>query len=127
MSNDQRRRLAVICGSMTRLPHPPGVFDTDPSFTPDGRRVIVDRFDGTTEFAVSSKLDGSDQRVLVSPAGRDPNISPNGRSLSFLGFNDGDEPAALMTASIPDNHVSELTPFNFDVGFKSDWAPDGRR
>jgi Tol biopolymer transport system component len=109
------------------LPHPPGVFDSDPSFTPDGRRVIVDRFDGTTEFAVSEKLDGSDQRVFVSPAGPDPNLSPNGRSLSFLGFDNGEGPAALMTASIPRDEVRRLTPFSFDVGYKSDWAPDGRR
>jgi Tol biopolymer transport system component len=114
-------------GGLRVLPHPPGVFDSDPSFTPDGRRVIIDRFDGTTEFAVSSKLDGSHQHVLVSPAGPDPNLSPDGGALSFLGFNDGEEPAALMTASFPGNQVRQLTPFSFDVGFKSDWAPDGDR
>jgi Tol biopolymer transport system component len=109
------------------LAHPPGVYESDPSFTPDGRRLIIDRFDGTTESAISVKLDGSDPRPVATGTGPDPNLSPDGRSLGFLGLNNGEEPGALMTTSVPGNQLRQLTPFNFDVGFKIDWAPDGKR
>ncbi len=109
------------------LSHPDAVFESDPSFTPDGKRLIIDRFDGVSESAVSVKLDGSDPRVIAAASGPDPNLSPNGRSLAFLGFNGEDLGQALMTTSIPGNQQRQLTPFSFDVGFKLDWAPDGRR
>src|SRR5262249_15676078 len=97
------------------LPHPQGVFESDPSFTPDGKRLIIDRFDGVaTESAVSVKLDGSDPRVIATTTGPDPNLSPDGRSLAFLGLNNGEEPGALMTTSVPGNQLRQLTPFTFD-------------
>ena len=45
-----------------------------------------------------------------------------------MGFND--EPGggqALFTSGIDGRNPLQLTPFSFNVGFKLDWAPDGRR
>jgi Tol biopolymer transport system component len=109
------------------LPHPPGVYESDPSFTPDGRRLIIDRFDGTSESAISVKLDGSDPRTVATGTGEDPNLSPDARSLTYLGHNNGEGPGALMTTSVPGNLLRQVTPFSFDVGSKHDWAPDGKR
>ena len=110
------------------LPHPDGVADVDPSFTPDGRRLVVVVVDLTadTDTTWTMNLDGSDRRLLLPRSVEDPNLSPDGRSLAFLGF-DGTPPGALMTTSIPANQVRQLTPFSFDVGSKLDWSPDGRR
>ena len=110
------------------LPHPDGVADVDPSFTPDGRRLVVVVVDLATDTDTtwSMNLRGTDRHLILARGAEDPNLSPDGRSLAFLGF-EGDPPGALMTASVRGNQVHQLTPFSFDVGSKLDWSPDGRR
>jgi Tol biopolymer transport system component len=129
IGNDETASLAIMNadGSNLRLlPHPDGAFDVDPSFTPDGRRLIFTSFDAVGDGNWSMNLDGSDRRLINSPAGEDPNASPNGRLLAFLGFAGG-PPGALMTSAITGGPASQLTPFSFDVGSKLDWSPDGSR
>jgi Tol biopolymer transport system component len=108
-----------------------------PSFSRDGRRIIFDHYDPELDQGSirSMKLDGSDQRLLIGPLGEgtyphgatDANVSPDGRSLSFVGDNRMDFGQALFTANVDGSGPVQLTPFSFDVAVKQDWAPDGRR
>jgi Tol biopolymer transport system component len=103
-------------------------FAGQPSFTPDGQRVVFERYipDSNDDAIWSMNVDGSDQRRITSGPGgvTDPNVSPDGTSLSFVGLNGEDLGQALFTADIDGNNLHQLTPFTFDVALKEDWAPD---
>jgi len=117
-------------GLVELLPAPNG-FEGQPSFTPDGKRIVFERFeiDPCCDDAIwIMNLDGNvRERITSGPGGvTDPNVSPDGQTLSFVGFNGQDFGQALFTASIDGSHLFQLTPFTFDVAIKQDWAPDGR-
>jgi Tol biopolymer transport system component len=127
ISNEDGARVALMNadGSNVRvLPHPDGIAEFDPSFTPDGGRLVfaVEDIAAGSLTTWSMNRDGSDRRLVTSAGGEDPNASPNGRFLAFLG-----PPGALMTSAINGGPARQLTPFSFDVGSKLDWSPDGRR
>jgi Tol biopolymer transport system component len=115
---------------MVVLPPAPGGGEGDPSFTPDGNRIVFERFvpDTNDDAIWSMTVDGSDrQRLTSGPIGAtDPNVSPDGRALSFVSSN-GVDSGALFTSRIDGSQQLQLTPFSFDVGVRQDWAPDGRR
>jgi Tol biopolymer transport system component len=68
------------------------------------------------------------RRVATTPHGAtDPNVSPDGEAVSFVGFNGQEFGQALFTAGIDGEDVAQITPFTFDVAIKHDWAPHGRR
>jgi Tol biopolymer transport system component len=114
---------------MVVLPPAPAGGEGDPSFTPDGNRIVFERFvpDTNDDAIWSMNVDGTDrQRLESGPAGAtDPNVSPDGRALSFVSSN-GVDSGALLTSRIDGSQQLQLTPFSFDVGIKQDWAPDGR-
>jgi Tol biopolymer transport system component len=103
----------------------------DPSFTPDGKRLVFARFDPASndEAVWRMNLDGSGQvRVVGLPTGSiDPNVSPSGRTLTFRSSDGlpGDNGALFRSAS-DGSGVTRVTPFAF-VSIKHDWAPNGRR
>jgi Tol biopolymer transport system component len=103
----------------------------DPSFTPNGKtdRVLALRPESNDEAVWRMNLDGSDQRRIVGmPTGAtDPNVSPDGRTLTFRS-SDGlpGENGALFRSAIDGSGVAQLTPFDF-VSIKHDWAPNGHR
>jgi dipeptidyl aminopeptidase/acylaminoacyl peptidase len=113
-------------GDLSVLPsQTPGGCEGDPSFTPDGSRLVFERYDPATEDDAvwSMKLDGTDRQRITSAGAPDPNVSPDGRTVSFLG---GPEDAtALFTTGLDGSHLLQVTPF-IGIAFKSDWAPDGR-
>ena len=57
----------------------------------------------------------------------DPNVSPDGKTLTFVDFNGLDFGQALFTTGIDGSDLFQVTPFTFDVAIKQDWAPNGRR
>jgi Tol biopolymer transport system component len=118
-------------GPVRVLPAPPGTFESQPSFSPGGHRIVFSQFDGTREAAWSMHLDGTDRRLITAGPGdaTDPNASPDGRSISFVGVPNGqwEVEQALFTSRLDGRHVRQLTPFSSEVAIKQDWAPDGRR
>jgi len=114
------------------LLQPPNICEGEPSFTPDGTRIVFERFNiDTGEDAIwSMNVDGTDRRQVTTGTGigvTDPNVSPDGKTLSFVDFNGLDFGQALFTVSIDGSNLSQLTPYDFNVAIKQDWAPDGRR
>ena len=105
----------------------PNVCEDDPTFTPDGTRIIFHRFDpvANDEAFWSMDLNGND-RQRIGPCCGDPTVSPDGKKLSFVGFNGDPTGAALFTSNIDGTNIFQVTPFSFDVAVKQDWAPDGK-
>ena len=106
----------------------PGVCEDDPSFAPNGTRIIFHRFDpaNNDDAFWSMDLNGGD-RQRIGQSGFDPNVSPNGKKISFLCCPNGNPDAsALFTSNIDGSNLFQVTPFSFDVAVKQDWAPDGK-
>jgi Tol biopolymer transport system component len=122
--NADGSQLAVV-------PHGPDICERDPSFTPDGSRLVFTHNDPTTNADAlwSMNLDGSDRQLIIAPPNglTDPNVSPDGQTISFVGFNGQDLGQALFTVRMDGSGLTQVTPFEFDVAIKQDWAPDGRR
>jgi len=110
-------------GNLHEIASDPGLCLSDANFTPDGARLVYDRFDFALEVEQvwSMKIDGSDQRFISDAGGTDPNVSPDGRKISFKGPPDG----ALFVANIDGSGVVQISP-SISVTYKHDWAPDGR-
>src|SRR5436189_149008 len=58
------------------------VCEQDPSFTPNGSRIVFNRFDGVDEAFWSMDLTGND-RQRIGNCCADPNVSPDGRWIVF--------------------------------------------
>jgi Tol biopolymer transport system component len=114
-------------GALVVLPHAPNICEGDPSFTPEGSRIVFDRFNAeiNDEAFWSMDLNGND-RQRIGPCCFDPNVSPDGEKLSYLTPNGEPTGVALFTSSIDGNNLFQLTPFSYDVAVKQDWAPDGQ-
>jgi Tol biopolymer transport system component len=105
--------------------------EAQPSFTPDGRRLVFERFEDITNIDAiwSMNLVGGDRHLITTGTNMgvtDPNISPDGKTLSYVDFNGTTFGAALFTSGIGGSNPFQLTPFDFDVAIKHDWAPDGQ-
>jgi Tol biopolymer transport system component len=98
-----------------------------PSFTPDGGRIVFARFDDATntEAIWSMDLSGGDRRQITTAGNVNPEVSPDGSTLSFV-F-DGESGKSLWAANIDGSGVRQLMPPAFDTAVKQDWAPDGSR
>jgi Tol biopolymer transport system component len=103
----------------------PTMCQSDPSFTPDGARLVFGHFDwlGTGLHEVwRMEPDGSDKRVVTGAGETDPNVSPDGRKLSFKDSSVG----ALFVQGMDGSGLVQVSPA-VSIAYKSDWAPDGRR
>lgn len=128
--------VAIISsdGSGLRDLTPTG-FQGQPAFTPDGRSIVFERFVPSTgdDSLWIMRTDGSGQRRLTrNPfpgvgGDTDPNVSPDGTTVSFVRIKEGDVLHALFSVGIEGTNVQKLTPYRLDVGVKHDWAPDGSR
>ncbi len=144
LADETSARIAIMRADGTGLlvlPQPDGVYDDQPSYSPDGCRIYFERFTvAANDDAIwSMTIDGTDLRRIVGPFPggfvTDPNVSPDGRTLSFQGW-DGSvtgpppvlEPArGLFTVDLRSGRVTQIRPFTTDQTIKADWAPSGRR
>lgn len=111
-------------GDFELLADDPGLCQTDPAFTPDGQRLVYERFDFMAEIDAiwSMKTDGSDKRLLTLAGGADANVSPDGTRVSFKAGPFG----ALHVQDMDGSDLHQASP-DWDIAYKHDWAPDGSR
>jgi len=129
IETDESAQLAIMNADgsgLVMLPKAPGnLGEVDPSFTPDGRRIVFDTLNGDVQALWSMNLDGTGRRLIRTGPAVDPNVSPDGRRVALMDFNGEPFGSALFTIGINGDEPRQLTPFNFNVGFRLDWAPDG--
>jgi Tol biopolymer transport system component len=101
-----------------------------PSFTPDGRRIVFIHYDDKkdSENVWSMDLAGGDRRQLTTrndSGTTDPNVSPDGRWITFV-RGKSERLKALFRMHPDGSGVRRVTPFTWDVASKHDWSPDGK-
>jgi Tol biopolymer transport system component len=115
---------------LTTPNNPPGWDGCEgaPTFTPDGTRIVFERYDAlTNDDAIwSMNLAGTDRRRTAVGNATDPEVSPDGSMLSYVAFGGGDFQQALGVSRIDGSDAHLLTSFDADVAIKQDWSPDGK-
>lgn len=127
-------RVAVVNadgGHLRTLPAS-GCFQGQPVFTADGGRIIYERFDCAADDSLFSQRfrGGAERRVTTAghDGQTDPNVSPDGRHLSFIRTDGGVEyQQALTVADADGSHLRDVLPPSWDIAVKHAWSPDGRR
>jgi Tol biopolymer transport system component len=117
-------------------PQPKGrVRDGNPAFTPDGKWIVFVRNRGLADRGLwIMRTDGSDLRRLTrnpfvgNGDGWDvaPNVSPDGKRVSFVRIKRFERLQALYTVRIDGTGLKQVTPYALDVAVKQDWSPDGK-
>ena len=104
--------------------------DNQPAFTPDGRRVVFVRYDDKADKETIQIMDltGGNVRVIGGHLGdTDPNVSSDGRTVTFVRRRKDHVRQALFAIGIDGSRLRQLTPYSYEVAIKHDWSPDGRR
>jgi Tol biopolymer transport system component len=124
MNSEGRDRRLVTSGL---------VYDSNPSFSPDGRRIVFDRMIGTSRtphiFIVNA--DGSGLRQLTSGRSADyePTFTPDGRRIVFVSNRDSDgkKDRSAIYAMAPDGSNPRVLINSPRNEAEPDVSPDGRR
>jgi Tol biopolymer transport system component len=114
-----------------RIDPAPGGCESDPTFTPDGRHLVFERYDGAAndDALWIMDLDGGNRRRIGNGGNGEahtPEISPDGNTVSFLSFVP-DGLSAIFGIDIGGGKAWQITPTLYGMTFKHDWAPDGSR
>lgn len=113
----------------------PRGFQGQPAFTPDGHSIVFEREAHGNGIWIM-RADGTHLHRLTRNPFRvedgcgcdtDPNVSPDGRTVTFVRVKHDDELAALFSMRIDGTHLRRLTPYRWDVAVKHAWSPDGTR
>ena len=121
-------------GSSLRVVDLPG-YQAQPAFTADGTRLVFEcgDCDGHNGIFVMD-LDGSHQQRLTTsprPLGEegdtDPNVSPDGSTVTFVRHLVDGKLQALFAVDIDGSNLRKLVDYGREVAVKHDWAPDGTR
>ena len=105
-----------------------------PSFTADGHHIVYECASSTCGKSgiFLMKDDGSDApglRLSRNPfpfeGDSDPQVSPNGETVTFVRHKVEGELQALMAVDIDGSDLRMIAPYTLEVAIKHDWAPDG--
>ncbi|MEV8372301.1 DPP IV N-terminal domain-containing protein [Kribbella sp. NPDC056861] len=99
-----------------------GYFNSDPDFSPDGRKLLYasDR-DGTADLWLHDLKTGADSKLSSLPGAQTaPRFSPDGRQVAYQ-----DQDGIAWTLELDSGQVRQLTPTLFQPGRVS-WSADGR-
>jgi Tol biopolymer transport system component len=128
-------QLVRADGTHRRTLHP-GVtgYLGQPAFVPHSNLIVFERNDPSTgdDSLWLMRRDGSHARRLTTNpfpgqgGDGDPNVSPDGRTVSFVRISVFDDQQALYSVRLDGTHLRRLLPYAADVAIKHDWAPDGR-
>jgi Tol biopolymer transport system component len=111
------------------LPQTGCEFDGQPVFSADQQRIIYERYDCNVDDSLFTQpVQGGVEARLTDafPDGHtDPNVSPDGRYLSYIRFDNGVEfQQALTVADADGSNARDLLPLSADIAIKHAWSPD---
>jgi Tol biopolymer transport system component len=105
-----------------------------PSFTADGEHIVYECSceGGNGIFLMLD--DGSDApgvRLSTNPfveeGDSDPQVSPDGETVTFVRHKVDGELQALFAVDIDGTNERKIVPYHVEVAIKHDWAPDGQQ
>jgi TolB protein len=128
--------IAVISadGSGLRILTPSGL-QGQPSFSPDGKWIVYERdlAPGNNGVWIMHRNGTEPRRLTRNPfrngdcgCDTDPNMSPDGKTVSFVRIKKQDRLQALFSVGIDGSGLRQLTPYASEVAIKHDWSPDGQ-
>jgi Tol biopolymer transport system component len=135
LDGEENGRIGIVNadGSDAHDVTPGGVFAAQPAFTPDGDQLVYECGNcpgGNGIFLMAA--DGSDfpgLRLSTNPfpdeGDSDPNISPDGQTITFVRHKVDAELQALYAVDIDGTNERRIAPYTLEVAVKHDWAPDG--
>jgi Tol biopolymer transport system component len=104
----------------------PGSGDTSPDWSPDGTRIAVVSYGGTTQI-VNMAADGSDRVLLTDSStlqAADPSWSPDGTSIAFTA---GDVRPDIYAVHADGTNLVQITDTPRRAESTPAWSPDGAR
>jgi Tol biopolymer transport system component len=109
----------------------PTGFQGQPSFTPDGHHLVYDCGCPGGQGIFIIRDDGTGRRRLTttpfaSEGDTDANVSPDGKTVTFVRHKVDGLLQALYAVNIDGSHLRKVVPYRYEVAVKHDWAPDGR-
>jgi TolB protein len=124
--------LMAADGSNQRDISDTSAFDTDPSWAPDGTRLVFTRRDPTTGFFSLWVMgaDGSNAHQLLTPPDgaedRNPAWSPDGTTIAFERFDNVDAPGQIWLVGADGSNPHRISSNPADNDNHPNWSPDGR-
>ncbi len=100
-------------------------FDTDPRWSPDGRRLVFSSsMSGNRDIYVHTLATGTTEKIIEHDSmDTHPLWSPDGQSIAFVSRRSGT--AQLYLFNLESNHLSELTQQGIALSHPS-WTGDGK-
>ena len=104
---------------------------SQPTWYPDGKRLLCVRETRYEVYLIRVYLKGSHrERILPVTRGffyiNQPDFSPDGRQIAFLGFKEQDKMPGLYIIDASGKKLQKFIPFATQTDIGPDWSPDGQ-